>query len=47
MFISLSLENSLYNELKEENTLFSLLFASTIGPLSTNCYLGVSLLSEN
>ena len=48
MSISLSPgENSLHNELKEGNTLFSLLFVSTIDPLSTNCCLDISLLSEN
>ena len=39
-------ENSILKKLKEENTLFSLLFTSTIEPLMFNHCLGVSFLSN-
>ena len=48
IFISLFLgENLLLNGLKEENTLFNLLFAFTMGLLSSSHYLGISFLSDS
>ena len=47
--ISISLssrENSVLKGLKEEKTLFNLLFAFTIKPLMFNCYLEVKFLSN-
>ena len=40
-------ENSLLNESKEGKTLFNLLFVSTIGPLRSKHYLGISISSDN
>ena len=45
--INLSLgENSILKELKEENTLFSLLFVLTIDPLMFSYCLGINFLSN-